>query len=40
VPLPARLAIGLAYFALFVLVLSGALDRLSRRASSRARSIH
>jgi uncharacterized membrane protein SpoIIM required for sporulation len=31
VPLAARLAIGLGYFVLFVLVLSGALDRLSRR---------
>jgi uncharacterized membrane protein SpoIIM required for sporulation len=31
VPLAARLAIGLGYFLLFVLVLSGALDRLSRR---------
>jgi uncharacterized membrane protein SpoIIM required for sporulation len=33
-PLAARLAIGLAYFALFLLVLSGALGRLGRRARS------
>ena len=31
VPLAARLAIGLGYFLLFVLVLSGALDRWGRR---------
>jgi uncharacterized membrane protein SpoIIM required for sporulation len=37
VPLAARLAIGLAYFALFVLILSGALDRWSRRRSGAAR---
>jgi uncharacterized membrane protein SpoIIM required for sporulation len=36
IPLAARLAIGLAYLALFVLVLSGALGRIGRRASPRA----
>jgi len=33
-PLAARLAIGLAYFALFLLVLSGALGRFGHRAQS------
>lgn len=33
-PLAARLAIGLTYFALFLLVLSGALGRIGRRARS------
>jgi uncharacterized membrane protein SpoIIM required for sporulation len=34
-PLSARLAIGLGYFAFFVLVLSGALGRFTRAGASR-----